>query len=75
MKRAYGTGDVTFHCCFARSSAYELAVYGSELKALNDEVNKLVCGLCLTCLRTSDDTSECTHRQLLQRWVENDLVS
>jgi hypothetical protein len=74
MKRASECGDVLVPCCSGITPGFETRVQSIEFKALNRKVNKIVCGLCLTCLREGSDTGECTHRQLLRRCVKNDPI-
>lgn len=78
LKKAYHCGDVDIHLATGckHEHDYDHKVGAECLRHLCKKISKIACGLCLSCLQDKNtDPAACTHRQLLEQWVNNDPIS
>lgn len=78
LKQTFHCGDVSIHLATGcrHEHDYEHKVGSETLKSLCNKISKIACGLCLNCLEDDNtDPNACTHRHLLEQWINNDPIS
>jgi len=74
---AHNNSDVTvgFSCDCDHRHPDQITVNGGALRSLCQDVSKIACGICLTCLKEHSTVDEhCKHRASLESWIENDSL-